>query len=461
MIRTNRRTRLLLLGLLLLAAPGYAQESYSLQQCLNYAVEHNSNVKKSTYDREKAEQARKEVIGALMPQVSGLAALNDNLKKAKFIMPNFMNSMLPDKLRDPNASQYMTIEMGTQYGANAGVSVNQQILNMSLFNTLDIAKVSERMATLAATSTEEDVIAQTATLYYGAQVTQYAAEQMLSSVDLVEKMLRTMETSYSAGLIKKVDVDRLRVNLTNLRTQQAAIESGLEVQKNLLKLQMGLEVTEPIVIAPLDLDLLTRQEISMSGAAAAFDPVQHIAYRQLLEREKMAQLQERSKKYDYIPTLSVALNAQYNYMSDKLFGGGNTHYGYPTVMLGLNLRMPIFSGMSRLSKVRESHMDLLKAQEDLRSLDQSLRMAHLNASLKLQDTQRTITLQKENQALAAQVFDLAQKNYTLGVASLSDVLNASQSLVQAQMSYANALGDYIKAYIDLKKSKGEIRDLME
>lgn len=460
MIKSNRRTwLLLLLSLLLLSAPGYAQESYSLQQCLNYAVQHNGNVKKSTYDQEKAKQARKEVIGALMPQISGSAALNDNLKKAKFIMPNFMNNMLPDKMRDPNASQYMTIEMGTQYSANAGVAVNQQILNMSLFNTLDIAKVSERMATLAATSTEEDVIAQTATLYYGAQVTQYAAEQMGHSVELVEKMLRTMEASYSSGLIKKVDVDRLKVNLTNLKTQHAAIESGLEVQKNLLKLQMGLEVTEPIVIAPLDLDQLAQQEIAESGAAT-FDPIQHVAYQQLQEREKMARLQERAKKYDYIPTLSIALNAQYNYMSDKLFGGGNTHYGYPTAMLGLSLRVPIFSGLSRLSKVRESHMDLLKTQEDLRSLDQSLRMAHLNASLKLQDTQRTIALQKENQTLATQVFDLAQQNFTLGVASLSDVLNASQSLVQAQMTYANALGDYIKAYIDLKKSKGEIRDLM-
>ena len=295
MIKSNRRTWLLLLSLLLLAAPGYAQESYSLQQCLNYAVQHNGNVKKSTYDQEKAKQARKEVIGALMPQISGSAALNDNLKKAKFIMPNFMNNMLPDKMRDPNASQYMTIEMGTQYSANAGVAVNQQILNMSLFNTLDIAKVSERMATLAATSTEEDVIAQTATLYYGAQVTQYAAEQMGHSVELVEKMLRTMEASYSSGLIKKVDVDRLQVNLTNLKTQHAAIESGLEVQKNLLKLQMGLEVTEPIVIAPLDLDQLAQQEIAESGAAT-FDPIQHVAYQQLQEREKMARLQERAKK---------------------------------------------------------------------------------------------------------------------------------------------------------------------
>lgn len=450
---------MLVLGLLLLSVTGHAQESYTLQQCLGYAVEHNSNVKKSAYDREKAERARQEVLGALLPQISGSAGLNDNLKKAKFIMPNFMNNFLPEKMRDPNASEYMTIEMGTKYSANAGLALNQQLLNMSLFNTLDIAKVSKQMAELGALSTEEDVIAQTATLYYGVQVTQYAASQTLRSVELVEQMLRMMEVNYASGLVKKVDVDRLRVNLTNLKTQQSAIESGLEVQKNLLKLQMGFEVTEPIIVPALDLSLMAQQEIAAVGSPT-FDPIRHIAYRQLQQRERMAELQERAKKYEYLPTLSLALNLQYNHMSDQLFGGA-TNYGYPTAMVGVSLRMPIFSGGSRLAKVRESHLDLLKAQEDLHALDQSLRMANLNASLKLRDTRRTIALQRDNQALAEQVLDLAQKNYSLGVASLSDVLNASQSLVQAQMSYASALGDYMKAFIDLKKSRGEIRDLME
>lgn len=450
---------MLVLGLLLLSVTGHAQEGYTLQQCLGYAVEHNSNVKKSALDREKAERARQEVLGALLPQISGSAGLNDNLKKAKFIMPNFMNNFLPEKMRDPNASEYMTIEMGTKYSANAGLALNQQLLNMSLFNTLDIAKVSKQMAELGALSTEEDVIAQTATLYYGVQVTQYAASQMLRSVELVEQMLRMMEVNYASGLVKKVDVDRLRVNLTNLRTQQSAIESGLEVQKNLLKLQMGFEVTEPIAVPALDLSLMAQQEIAAVGSPT-FDPIRHIAYRQLQQRERMAELQERAKKYEYLPTLSLALNLQYNHMSDQLFGGA-TNYGYPTAMVGVSLRMPIFSGGSRLAKVRESHLDLLKAQEDLHALDQSLRMANLNASLKLRDTRRTIALQRDNQALAEQVLDLAQKNYSLGVASLSDVLNASQSLVQAQMSYASALGDYMKAFIDLKKSRGEIRDLME
>ena len=146
-------------------------------------------------------------------------------------------------------------------------------------------------------------------------------------------------------------------------------------------------------------------------------------------------------------------------MSDQLFKSTNS-YSYPTAMVGLNLKIPIFSGLSRSAKVKESHIDLLKAQEDLRMLGQSLQMARQNALLKLQDTKSTIALQKDNQTLAEEVFHLAQKNFDSGVVSLSDVLNATQSLIQAQLSYASALGDYMQAYIDLKKVNGEVMEMI-
>ena len=226
-------------ALLLMTTQATAQEVYTLSDCLEYALQHNSDIQKSAYEQQKAKLARQEVLGALLPQINGSAGVNDNLKKAKFVMPNFMNNMLPEKMRDPNASQYMTVEMGTKYTANAGVALSQQILNMPLFNALDIAKVSQEMAALGAEATEEEVVAKTATLFYCIQVTDYAVQQMGRSVDLVEKMLKMMEVNYVNGLVKRIDVDRVRVNLTNLKTQKAAIESGLEVQKNLLKLQMG------------------------------------------------------------------------------------------------------------------------------------------------------------------------------------------------------------------------------
>lgn len=443
--------------LLLWGMDAYAQEAYSLRGCLEYAVQHNRNIKKSGYDKGKAYYAHQEVLGALMPQINGSANLNDNLKKAKFVMPNFMNSMLPPGMQDPNASKYMTVEMGTKYSANVGLSVNQQLFNFPLFNALKIAEVAERMAALGVESTEEDVIAQTATLFYAIQSTEYAVAQMSKSVELVEKMLKMMEVNHDNGLVKKVDVDRLKVNLTNLLTQKSAIENAIEVQKNLLKLQMGMEMDTALTITPMDLSIV---EQMVSGVAILpFAPTQHTAYKLLAEKLEMADLQKKSATYEYLPTLSLVFNMQYNGVSDQFFRG-QTNYWYPTSVIGLSLRIPIFSGLSHRAKVRESDFELKKAQEDMRILGQSLDMAHKNAILKLNDTQRTIALQKDNQALAEQVFEMAQNNYVLGVASMSDVLNASQSLIQAQMSYANALNECMKAYIDLKKASGEIKELM-
>ena len=84
----------------------FSQDVFSLQSCLSYALEYNHSLKKMQYDKEKAVHAYKEVMGALLPQVNGTANLNDNLKKAKFIMPNFINSMLPPDAQDPNADIY-------------------------------------------------------------------------------------------------------------------------------------------------------------------------------------------------------------------------------------------------------------------------------------------------------------------------------------------------------------------
>jgi len=222
-----------------------AQSVYTLQQCLEYAVENNRNLKKSQYDREKAAYARQEVLGTLLPQINGTANLNDNLKKAKFIMPNFMNSMLPPPAQDPNAPKYMTIEMGTNFNANVGVSLSQQLLNFSLFNMLDIAKTAEKMAELSIESGEEDVIYQTANLFYAIQSTEYAVDGIEKSIELVRKMLATMEVNYANGLVKKIDVDRLRVNLVNLTTQKNVVRNAADIQKKSAEAANGVRYGKP------------------------------------------------------------------------------------------------------------------------------------------------------------------------------------------------------------------------
>lgn len=231
----------------------------------------------------------------------------------------------------------------------------------------------------------------------------------------------------------------------------------VDVQKNLLKLQMGFEINNPIKIQPISIALF--EEKAKSNVRLLFDIEGQTSYRLLMEKCNMANLQKKSAVFENLPILSLMFNYQYSGMSDEFFRG-ETNYWYPTSVVGLNLRVPIFSGGSRRAKIHQNSMEIRKNQEEIEILEQSLNMTFINAQMKLDDAHNTIIVQRENQNLAEEVFAVTENNYALGLSSISDILNASQSLVQAQMSYANALNDYLKAHIEQLKASGHLHNLL-
>ncbi len=434
-----------------------AQQVYDLQGCLKFALENNHNIRKAQFDREKSNQARHEILGALLPQVSGTGNLNYNIQKSRFIMPNFINEFLPPNMQDPNAAKYMTIEMGTNFSAGIGAALNQQIINFSLFNAVDIARTAEELTSLAAEAREEDVISQTANLFYAIQATEYAAGMFGRSIEILDSVLAAMETGYASGLIRKVDLDRLKVTRTNMATQRASVLNAVEVQKNLLKLQMGMDISGQLDIEKINLEAFESQ--AETGNSGDFDPGLHTSYKMLTRQENLQLLQRKAAVYESFPVLTAMINYNYNGVSDEFFRG-ETNYWYGSSMAGLNLRIPLFGGLSRSSKIRQADFEILKIKEDGVILEQSLNMAYRNAMLKLEDSRNAIQVQKANMSLAEEVYRITEKNYSQGIASMSDVLNSNSSLVQAQMSYADALNNFMKAYVELHKANGTIRELV-
>ncbi len=435
-----------------------AQPMDQLKDCIGLALENNHSLKKSQLDREKSKEARREMLGNLLPQVNGSGNLNYNLMKPKFIMPNFINEMLPPAAQDPNAAKYMTIEMGTDYSAGLGAALNQQILNFPLFSALEITKTAENLAELGVESKEEEIIAQTANLFYAIQSTIYASQQMEQSIGLIDKMLVVLEANYQNGLMKKIDVDRVKITKVNLITQQSAIKNAIEVQKNLLKLQMGLTMDQPIELVPIDFKFF--EELAGVEPASGFEPHRMLPLQIIQFQQKMGELQVKSVLGETLPSLSLGLNYQHNFVSDEFFRG-DTYYSYPSSVIGLNLRVPIFAGMSKSAKLKGAKIELLKLKEDELSLNKSLTMAYQNALLKLNDSKKTIMAQRENQVLAEEVFKISESNYLQGLASMSDVLNANSSLVQSQISYADALNNCMKAWIELHKANGTIKEIVK
>jgi outer membrane protein TolC len=87
-------------------------------------------------------------------------------------------------------------------------------------------------------------------------------------------------------------------------------------------------------------------------------------------------------------------------------------------------------------------------------------LAFANAKTQIDNSLTTINNQRENAQLAKEVLDNTRNNYVQGLASLTDLLDAENSLTEAQNNYTSAILDYKLAEIQLIKSKGELKTLI-
>jgi outer membrane protein TolC len=122
--------------------------------------------------------------------------------------------------------------------------------------------------------------------------------------------------------------------------------------------------------------------------------------------------------------------------------------------------VPIFNGFATRSKVRQADIELRKTKEDLIDTKLSLDLAFQNAKTQINNSLITINNQKENVQLAQDVLDNTQNNYQQGLATLTDLLDAENSYIEAQNNYNTALLDFKLAEVQLIKAKGELKTLI-
>lgn len=451
------RKFLLSLTIGLAATAAFAQSAgpMSLKDCLDYSLENNVSLQKDKIGIEIANQSRREIIGSLLPQIGASSQFTYNIQKTCFAMPNFVNSMMPEPMRDPDAPKYMTVTMGMDLSANWGVALTQQILNFSLFSAVGIANAAEEMAQMGVKADVDDVIAKTATLYYNAQILEYSLGLFDESLAVMDRTSKLMEASRELGIVRNVDADRIAVTKTNLETEKQSLIQAVDVQKNLLKLEMGFPMDKPIEIEPVSIEYL--ESMIFLETLPTFNVEEQTPFKMLQQQKVMLEQQRKAAVAEVLPVLVFNANYSMNYMGDHFYG--ETYHHFPVSMLSLSLKVPIFTGMSKTAKIKKAGLELQKAEQDERMLVQSLTMGYSNARMQMDQNRSTIYSQKRNKDLAQDVLKVTEANYNEGLANLSDVLNASSSLIQAQMNYINALSSSVKSYIDLKKANGTISEI--
>jgi outer membrane protein TolC len=128
--------------------------------------------------------------------------------------------------------------------------------------------------------------------------------------------------------------------------------------------------------------------------------------------------------------------------------------------IGLNLKVPLFTGFGTKARVKQADVELRTVQEDIKDTQLALDLDYKNAKTQIENSIITLQNQKENMRLADEILKNINNNYLQGLASLTDLLDAENASTEAQNNYTAAILDYKLAEIKLIKSKGELKTLI-
>ena len=423
-------------------------KTLTLKEAIHYALENKAEAKKSKLQVENSEYQIQEVRSRALPQISANGSLTYN--------PVIQTTVI-DGAGFGQPGTVIQAAFGQKWSSTAGVSLTQAIFDQSVFTGLKAAKSTREFYQINNQLTEEQVIERVENNYYQVYVQRQKLIVIDSTFKNTTKVKDIIKGQFDNGLAKKIDLDRILVKISNINTMRQQVLNAVQIQENALKFYMGMPIETQIEIPQ------TAFEVSPQSLSEVPNTANRTEYLLLKKQEELLNFQKKSIEAAYYPTLS--LSAGYNYIGQgpKMPIGAKPSdgvYWSDFSSIGLNLRVPIFTGFSTRAKVRQADVELKSVKVGLDDTKLALDLAFANAKTQIDNSLITITNQKDNAQLAKEVLDNTRNNYLQGLASLTDLLDAENSLTEAQNNYTSAILDYKLAEIQLIKSKGELKSLL-
>ncbi|MEQ8582721.1 MAG: TolC family protein [Marinoscillum sp.] len=446
--------------------------SFTLDDCVEYALKNSADAKNALLDEQIATARVKETVGIGLPQVSGSVSVQQSPTQPRFFT----------QYTTGGGSFFITDEQAGQLGlsdgdvvalrnifqlkgaGDASLSINQMIFNGSYFVGLQASQAYKDLSIKNSNQTNEEIVMSVSKAYYNLLIAREQLSLVSANLSRLDTLYRNTLAMYENGFAEKIDADRLKVTLNNLKVNRENIENLNDLSMRLLKFQMNFPFDEELIISgSLEDEALQKVELPN---AENWDYANRPDYQVLQANYELQKLNIKNKYAEAIPMISAFANLGYSTQSPNFGGifttnssfedqqgvGPDKWYGYST--LGLSLKWNMFTGLQRTYQIQQEKLSLSKIENGFEVLERSIEMDIKRFQDNLDNALSRLEVQKENAELAESIFNISQIKYQEGVGSNLEVIEADTSLKEAQTNYFSALYDAIIAQLELKKALG-------
>ena len=423
--------RALLITLLVATALGLqAQKVWTLDECINYALEHNLDLQKSQLARQQAEYQYKMSQNAWLPTLNANAGEYLGFGQS----PSYTGVYVSD-----NSSS-------SSFGANLSLPLFQ---GLNLYNTaksdalnLQATEMDRKAAQL---NLKLNVIGYYMQVLYGKEQVEIARRQTELSVEQLEKTQQLFEN----GRIAEADVYESQAQLATDQSNLTQAETDLAL--SLLTLTQALEIEDSEYFEVSD------PEAFFAGQNQELDAPQNTIAQALLNQPSMeaARLRLQKSHYDlkatksaWYPSLDFYAgysNGLYHYFSDN----------YPNApvneqlkrnsraQLGVSLNIPIFNGMKTKYRVKMTELSIDEQQLNLENAEKSLRKEIRQAYGNAKASKQKMEAMKNSLDASRVAYEYAKAGFEMGKKTLLELNESKTRLHKAESDLLQARYEYL------------------
>lgn len=403
-------------------------QSLSLEQAVNFAVQHNKELQASQMNIELRNKQVTEAISQGLPQVNGSLNYSTNFRyKMDF-------GGMTNTLKDQSV---------------LGVSVDQLLFSGQWILGIQTSKIAKQIAAQQVDVTELDIKETVYNSYYTILVSERLMGSVKLNLDNMSEIQKHTENMYKAGTAEITDVDQIRITVSQLKNSLLSMQRTVDVNYNLLRLQLGLQAGTPLTLTD-KLEGFLETDNFLKMVAQPFDVNQNVQFKLMTTQEELQKKMVGLKKWAYSPTISANYGFSYKILKPTIDFS-------PKHSASITMQIPVFSGLQRKAQLDQEKITLEQTTLNKSLLEDQLHLQEEQYKFNLTNALEDYTLQKENIEVARKVLQNYQYKYNAGAVSSLDLTQANNNYLTAENNFTSACLTLLQAQTQLEKLYNELK----
>lgn len=434
-----------MLSLMLTSGMAMAQQTWTLQECIDYAMVNNIQLQQKRITVASNHEDVTQSKHALLPSVSFSTNQNASWRPFAESTINLTNGSM--------TTNRNTVSYNGTYGINANWTVWNGNRNI---NTIKQNKLTEQMAELDVQQQANSIQEQIAQLYvqilYETEAVK-VCEEIIKASELQRDRAKAM---VEVGSLARVDLVQLEAQVSQDKYSLAQAQAQLANYKLQLKQLLEIHDAESFDIAvPTVSDQMVLATIpsELSVYEAALEQRPEIQSGMLnIQSSKIAIASARS---GYMPTVSVTAGMGTNNSSGQHKAFTEQVKMNLSNSLGLTVSVPLFDNLQTRTNIRKAKYALQSSELSLQEQQKNLYSTIENYWLNTTTSQQQYAYAKANVESMQESYDLVSEQFNLGLKNIVELTTGKNNLLQAEQQLLQTKYTALLNYAMLKFYAGE------